>query len=55
VNRWKRYLFRILRDPITGVDEIKTFGMKDGLAGFICITGNMIELDNVSSDHRFYP
>ena len=55
VNRWKKYLFRIVRHPKTGVDELKTFAMNDGLAGFIAITSSMIELDNATSDHRFYP
>lgn len=53
VNRWKKYLYRIVRDPTTGVDEIKVFKMNDGIAGFIAITSLTIELDDTSNDIRF--
>jgi hypothetical protein len=53
VNRWKQYLFRIVRDPVTGIDDLEMYEMTDGFSGFITIAGHMIQTEDTYMDHRF--
>lgn len=54
VNRFKQYLYRIVRDPDTG-DDIVKYDMGVGFAGFITIAGHMIKSEDTYMDHRFNP
>lgn len=53
VNRWKQYMFQIVRDPATGIDDLKIYGMQDGFSGFITVAGHMIQTEDTYMDHRF--
>ena len=53
VNRFKQYLYRIVRDPATQVDDITKYKMGEGLAGMVTICSQMVKTEDTYKDHRF--
>ena len=53
VQRQKRYLYRIVRDPKTGSDSLMKYPMESGLAGYCTVAGHTILVENIKGDVRF--
>ena len=53
VHRTKKFLYRIVRNPVTGEDNMETFELQKGLAGFVTVAGHTILSENILGDGRF--
>lgn len=53
VQRFKKFMYRICKNPTTGEDYIEKFDMDDGLAGFVNMSANSLFQPFVQKDHRF--
>jgi hypothetical protein len=40
VHRWKKFLFRIVSDASTGVDEYQKHDIGKGVSGVVALSGN---------------
>ena len=53
VDRFKKDIFRYVQNPKTGEDEIKTYPLEKGLAGYVAISSHTLFVQNIDDDSRF--
>lgn len=54
VDRFRKDLIKYSFDEHKNEDNIKTFGLDKGLAGYVAISGHTLFVENIEDDSRFY-
>lgn len=53
VHRFKKFLFRIVPDPDTGVDMHDRYDMSRGFAGIVAVSGKLLYTEELLKDINF--
>lgn len=53
VDRFKKDLYKYVYDPKENEDQIKTYHLEKGLAGYVAISSHTLFVQNIEDDSRF--
>jgi putative methionine-R-sulfoxide reductase with GAF domain len=53
VNRFKKFFFKLTKDPKTGSESMTKYEMQQGLAGYAAASGSYVLCEDVAGDVRY--